>query len=346
MLLRMQRQNHGPRAFTLVELLVVIAIIGVLVALLLPAVQAAREAARRMQCQNNLKQIALAALNHESARGALPPGCVAYADDENRDNVGTGWAIEMLPYMEQGALYERYDFEGKKSYRTANNVSTSQTFLTTYICPTDEFASELVAPQGEPNREFAPSTYKAVSGVIDLTRTGGSPVYWDRYYGNATFQEKLSDFELLRGALPATGEGFVLHPTKISQITDGTSNTTLVGEYHTTTLADVRKSVYGAPWRYHSKGHMVRGSLFRTPDLQQCINLASQVYGAEGQFFCFRSFASLHAGGIINFALCDGSVTSLSEDIDDDVYLLYGSIAGGMNNGPTGGGSAPPPPPR
>lgn len=342
-----QPATDSKRAFTLVELLVVIAIIGILVALLLPAVQAAREAARRAQCQNSLKQIALACLNYESTRGTLPPGCVAIADDEQRNNVKTTWAIEILPFMEFAPLYDKFDFSGNKHYRSqvvnasgVSNLEASQTFIDAYLCPTDSLANQLILPQGEPGK-FAPTTYKAVTGAIDLTRTEGNPVWWDRARpGDA---ERLKEFKVLRGPLPATGKFIPTKPIKLSQIADGTTATALIGEYHTLTLADVRKSVWGGSWRYHNKGELIRGSLYRTPDLEQCITLASQIDGSQGQFMCFRSFATLHAGGAMNFAFCDGSVNLISEDIDDDVYLLLGTIDGGIDNGPTRGGSTPPP---
>ncbi|TWU22713.1 DUF1559 domain-containing protein [Bythopirellula polymerisocia] len=331
------RSRCTSRGFTLVELLVVIAIIGVLVALLLPAVQAAREAARRMQCQNNLKQIGLAMLNYENTNGELPPGCRAVADDENRWNVREGWGAVILPYMELQTLADQFDWT--KSYKAAVNTRAADTFVSSYLCPTDTFTDELIEPQGEADR-FAPSSYKAVSGVIDLTRSSGTPAYWDRRYAQDS-PAALNDHSLLRGPLTATGPNYILQPTKLKQITDGTSQTALAGEYHTTTLADARKSVWGSGWRYFSKGHFIRGSLFRIPDLEQCISLASQVYGSEGQFFCFRTFASMHSGGVMNFALCDGSVTTISEDVDDEVYLAYGTIGGGLDNGPS---TAPAPP--
>ena len=337
-------KNRRPsnNGFTLVELLVVIAIIGVLVALLLPAVQSAREAARRMQCLNNLKQITLAALNYESTKSELPPGCrVTGGSDENRWNVREGWAAVVLPYMEMQPLADGFDWT--KSYKAGQNAQNAQFYVNTYTCPTDTFLDELVLPQGETTK-FAPSTYKAVSGVVDFTKSSGIPTYWGRRY-SANASTLLDDYSQLRGPLTATGPNYLLQPTKLSQITDGTSQTALVGEYHTTTFADVRKSVWGSGWRYHSKSHMIRGSLFRTPDLEQCIQLADQIYGAEGKFLCYRSFASLHAG-VMNFALCDGSVASLLEDVDDEVYLAYGTIAGGIDNGPTtGSGPEPPPPP-
>src|SRR5262245_27415263 len=98
------------RAFTLVELLVVIAIIGILVALLLPAIQAAREAARRSQCANNLKQIALAALNHHDQKGTFPPGCVmSVGGASSTADYLTGWTREIMPYSEDQALRDVYD---------------------------------------------------------------------------------------------------------------------------------------------------------------------------------------------------------------------------------------------
>ena len=118
------RRRHG--GFTLVELLVVIAIIGVLVALLLPAVQAAREAARRSSCQNNLRQIGLATQNFHDSRNAFPPLRIAGAE---------GWAtfwVLIMPYMEQGTLYDRWDLTLKYAQQT---VEARQTQIKSYYCP-------------------------------------------------------------------------------------------------------------------------------------------------------------------------------------------------------------------
>jgi prepilin-type N-terminal cleavage/methylation domain-containing protein len=127
--------NGPPRsAFTLVELLVVIAIIGVLVALLLPAVQAAREASRRTQCQNNLKQIALAALNYQSAKGHFPHGWM-------RDRLFGpcwGWGVYMLPYIGDSPTYSTLDPENKHLEDAANDpvgLQALQTPIATYRCP-------------------------------------------------------------------------------------------------------------------------------------------------------------------------------------------------------------------
>ena len=106
----MKSLNQRP-AFTLVELLVVIAIIGVLIAMLLPAVQAVREAARQTKCQNNLKQLALASLNFESAQMTFPPGVVD-DDDDLQEALHTGWAF-LLPHLEQNNIADQYDMTVK-----------------------------------------------------------------------------------------------------------------------------------------------------------------------------------------------------------------------------------------
>src|SRR5688500_15506194 len=119
----------GRRAFTLVELLVVIAIIGVLVALLLPAVQAAREAARRRSCSNNLKQQGLALHNFHDTCSRLPRGCAtdmqAFGETPagTADGWGSSWMVFILPQVEQGALYDKLKFDGSSGHTHAGNLS-------------------------------------------------------------------------------------------------------------------------------------------------------------------------------------------------------------------------------
>src|SRR5579871_5884386 len=123
------------KAFTLIELLVVIAIIGVLVGLLLPAVQKVREAAARMSCENNLKQIGLALHNYESAYQKLPPGYVAsgaYVNGTSDTAPGWTWGALILPFMEQQNLYQQYNLS-----QPVQNCPAAQTRVTTFICPSD-----------------------------------------------------------------------------------------------------------------------------------------------------------------------------------------------------------------
>lgn len=128
--------------FTLVELLVVIAIIGMLVAILLPAVQAARGAARRSQCQNNLKNLGLAVLGYETARSVFPPGVTASSDDfRNGDHSGFAF---LLPHIEQQNIFDRIDL--KSSWKQGTNLQIAQTNVEVYLCP--ESPSSIAAAAG------------------------------------------------------------------------------------------------------------------------------------------------------------------------------------------------------
>src|SRR5690606_13907003 len=129
------------RGFTLVELLVVIAIIGILIALLLPAVQAARESSRRTQCANNLKQIGLGLQNYHDVYTHLPPGGVNDGSISQAHkklgitvvNVNHAWSVFLLPYIEQAGLWEQYDLS--QTWTHANNKTVREAFLATFICP-------------------------------------------------------------------------------------------------------------------------------------------------------------------------------------------------------------------
>jgi prepilin-type N-terminal cleavage/methylation domain-containing protein len=182
------------QGFTLVELLVVIAIIGVLVALLLPAVQSAREAARRMQCANNLKQIALAVHGYHDMHKLLPPAST------NATLSGSSGLAAILPHIEQASLYSLYDFS-KGNSEEVNLQAVSQR-IKTYLCPSCYFARKVPISGCDAN-DRAPGTY-AFS-----TSTG------DPY--------AVSDGAIVNALTPLT---------RFASITDGTSNTFLAGEAH------------------------------------------------------------------------------------------------------------------
>lgn len=192
-------------AFTLVELLVVIAIIGLLVALLLPAVQAAREAARRTQCCNNLKQMGLAIQNYHDVMRCFPPGycaSVAYVDGENDTRAGWGWAAFILGYMEQDSLRTRINFN--LPIEAPQNAQAVQTALAVFSCPSDSVPATFTVPNasGAALAVAAPSSYAGCMGGDD---TDGSD---------------------------ATGSGvfFRNSGTRLRDLTDGTTVTILVGE--------------------------------------------------------------------------------------------------------------------
>jgi prepilin-type N-terminal cleavage/methylation domain-containing protein/prepilin-type processing-associated H-X9-DG protein len=182
------------RGFTLVELLVVIAIIGILVALLLPAVQSAREAARRTSCQNNLKQIALACHNYHDQLGKLPPAST------NPTLAGSSGFAAILPHLEQSNLYTLYDFsQGNSS--PVNLAAVSQR-IPTYLCPSNVFARPVPISGCDAN-DRAPGTYAFSTGALDP---------WGANNG-----------AIATHAAPQTN---------FASILDGTSNTLMVGESH------------------------------------------------------------------------------------------------------------------
>ena len=184
-------------AFTLVELLVVIAVIGVLVALLLPAVQSAREAARRMSCQNNLKQISLALQNYYNTFQAFPPGG-RWASDWS-------WSALCLPYLEEQAAHDLVDFD--YGYNTAPNLHAIKTFIATYQCPTAT-VNQLV------------TCCQALPGVEDAAETNYTAIATHRpvWYGDDR---------------NGTGIMYDLSAVRVKDIKDGTSHTLLVGETET-----------------------------------------------------------------------------------------------------------------
>jgi prepilin-type N-terminal cleavage/methylation domain-containing protein len=195
------------RGFTLIELLVVIAVVGVLVALLLPAVQAAREAARRTQCTNNLKQIGLALQNHHDARRQLPAGWTAYDPGTLTPNPegepGWGWAAKILPYLEEANISIQIQEEVAITDPLHDTVRI--TTLPVYLCP-----SEIEEP------------------TWTLNAAGGSPALCELARSNDLGNFGTGEIE----DDPSNGNGVFFHNSRISfkQITDGLSKTLIVGE--------------------------------------------------------------------------------------------------------------------
>jgi len=216
------RRLGGRAGFTLVELLVVIAIIGVLVALLLPAVQAAREAARRMSCGNNLKQIGLAFHNYEDTYKTLPYAYTFFLQPGAPGNImAHGWGPAILPYLEQGNLQNQYDFS--KSIIDANNQKVISTHLKVMQCPSTPKQNRLhkfTYPAGSAGSGLPTQTFTWDESAGDYAPTSGvRGIYSNTAYANA-------------GGGGSERHGVLRNSeaSRVAQILDGTSNTILIGE--------------------------------------------------------------------------------------------------------------------
>ncbi len=286
-----QRRRIG---FTLVELLVVIAIIGILVALLLPAVQAAREAARRMKCSNNLKQIGLAAHNYADAFGNFPSGWI-YSGAANSEV--WGWGALLLPYVEQQSLHDQ--LRVTQANLAANLLSANwqpvvaglETPLQGYICPSDS------GYQGR-GQVHNDRRYNGGAGFVAHAYTPGV----SNYIGVAGHNvDRVNN-------LPNTGVFFGDSSISFRDILDGTSNTLLVGE------RDTRYCRSGS-WIgvRNTNGGATRGIFVVSGHSRAKLNesVLAWDFDPEG---CGQGFSSLHPGGAL-FARCDGSVTFISETI-------------------------------
>jgi prepilin-type N-terminal cleavage/methylation domain-containing protein/prepilin-type processing-associated H-X9-DG protein len=349
------------RGFTLIELLVVIAIIAILIGLLLPAVQKVREAAANLQCKNNLKQLALAAHNYHDALGTFPPGSVcrqgtgAYA---NSTSYYDTWAISILPYLEQGNLYNLWNPNmpniAPDAVAGPNFVLMRQTQVKVYNCPSDLSAglgfipyspasgndyitNSANGPSGAgpfksgPYPLFMPSTYRAVSGAS----YGGSdwwtnPTHPDDGGSNENWDDAgqvpalIAHFPGDRGVMHATdplGAG----PEKMTNILDGTSNTLMFGEYATKDTPGRRTF-----WAYAYTSYNMSLVTFNAPwTLQASFAACASTPNPSGSNQCKRAWGSFHTGGL-NFAFCDGSVHTINRSVDMvNVLPALATIAGG-----------------
>jgi prepilin-type N-terminal cleavage/methylation domain-containing protein len=222
--IRLNTLKEHRTGFTLVELLVVIAIIGVLVSLLLPAVQAAREAARRLQCQNNLHNLALAVLNYESSRGALPPSNDAPLTGPNRDRVnlrsGTqlSWIVRILPYLEQQQLYDQFDLD----------VSVSRQDTT--LSPTSAQPALLMCPSDDARGKF-----------LEFSRLTGQLAFGKGNYAAYASPEHVECQAVAKGSL-------IYRPQPLAAIQDGTSRTVMLTEVRTRSQTRDQRGAWAAAW--------------------------------------------------------------------------------------------------
>ncbi len=297
-------------AFTLVELLVVIAIIGVLVALLLPAVQAAREAARRTQCANHLKQMGIGVHNYHDTYEAFPPGNINFGSCCMSENYVT-WTISLLPYIEQQALAERYNHN--KTGENVTNKFVREQMVKTYLCPSDIEPRKLDRPESGPGAsfEYHPGSYRGCSG-----RSDGTSGWWDNYPQYTSLPRHW------KGVFH-TVDGRELDCERFSSVTDGSSNTWLIGEYATKSHLR-RRTFWAYAYNQYNKSDATPYSFTLLNDYDRCIAV-----GGSGMInACKRGWGSFHPGGS-QFVLVDGSVRMVPRTIDMNLFCELATIAGG-----------------
>lgn len=286
--------HPGARGFTILEVLVVIIVVGIALSLLLPAMLAARESARRIQCQNNLKQAALALHNYHDMHAVFPPGYIARnvtPGESAQDESGPGyaWSALLLPFLDQVALLQTIDF----SVDPLSSTTAATTMISCYRCPSsgDEQMS-----------------YVASFGFGSLTQSPGRPAGPGLFYRNSKVQE--------------------------FDIRDGSSNTFLIGERASLHdfLPGAAAVPAGAAWlalptrAFRPAGVPVAG-VVEGPASFILANVGQDepfaVHAVHGRTNHVAAFSSGHPGGA-NFALCDGAVVFVSSDIDYDLYRRLG----------------------
>lgn len=353
----MSRGRSRWRGFTLIELLVVIAIIAVLIALLLPAVQQAREAARRSQCKNNLKQIGLALHNYHDVHQCFPIGCMYRIRPtfSSAESNRTSWLARILPYLDQGALFDMIDFdvhgpnataipksEGGTDFNARQKSNGAlATQLAVYRCPTDPNGVESLR-----RPDVAPGNYAGNIGIsnsisgseawTNATNQATNPPHGTYLAGNGAWASIVLNGGNTTGIFASNSN------TPIGSVTDGTSNTVMVGEILVGFL--VHRSVSSTK---------DNGCMTGTEANQQNIRGWSWMYGASDSAWAFNALRvpnqgtrdceasnvainaparSMHTGGV-QVTMADGSVRFITENIN---LSLWQNICGRSDGIPVG----------
>ncbi|WP_425395292.1 DUF1559 domain-containing protein [Aeoliella sp.] len=304
-------------AFTLVELLVVIAIIGILVALLLPAVQAARAAARRTACVNNMKQIGLALHNHESTFGYFPAGCTDGDAPGYNDALQPGMFGYILQFLEGDNLFDSMELEVPWATRQPARFVEVPVF----VCPEWSFP-KVYDNQDIQHKEGAITTYQGNGGVWGTLNTATGNFGSDRTWAPYVHYHKGDS----HGHIPYNGMFEWGDGRKIREITDGLSNTYSILEFvHIDQVGGTYAEPPGnvRPWIF---GANASQSAYCMKVLDWTPN--SEVdRTADGVKFMYLPMGSFHSGGI-NVLMGDGSVTFVADDIEPIVYKSRGTIDG------------------
>ena len=302
--------------FTLVELLVVIAIIGILIALLLPAVQAAREAARRLQCTSHLKQLGLAAQNFHDGKGEFPPASLSGAGHAS-------WLVLIMPYLEQGLVSDQWDVTISYYDQPTDAVEEQ---VSVYYCPSRRGPSQLSVQGDQRWGAHRPGA------LADYAGCGGSGEYlpWDIRADGAivsTDKVELDANEILQPDWHSL--------TSFKSIVDGTSKTFLAGEKHLRPDGFAHDTV-SSPIYFRSgdssaynndRGPTVVRSAGPGYPIAPSIDYLFPPFNANDptDFYRKYTFGSWHAGGVCNFVFCDGSVRAITPAVEEYILGLLAS---------------------
>jgi prepilin-type N-terminal cleavage/methylation domain-containing protein/prepilin-type processing-associated H-X9-DG protein len=303
------------RGFTLVELLVVIAIIGILVGLLLPAVQSAREAGRRSQCTNNLRQIGLAVQNYHDAYKNIPQGGGFESFGElgggGRDAIVATFAAAILPQLEEQNVYDQFDFN-RALHRTPNHIP-ARVVIDTFVCPSDEWASTPLlggrggtGPSGSMGLWYPASMGPTRDGTGTYCQFCPERPAQNDFLG--TYCCRGIDFGRTEYRTSHRGMFARCYTTlRFKDITDGLSNTFMIGE------SLPKQCLYNGAYNsnFPVAGTTIPLNWFTDESL-------------EGQWYFSCGFKSQHPGGA-NFVMGDGSVHFISDSIDYQLYNELGS---------------------
>jgi prepilin-type N-terminal cleavage/methylation domain-containing protein/prepilin-type processing-associated H-X9-DG protein len=301
------------RAFTLVEVLVVIAIIGILVALLLPAIQAARESARRSECQNHLKQISLAVQTHHDVKKSFPTG------RDKPTQFGVSWAFQLLPQIEEMALYAAHNKNA--TVDDPSNAQTMRTPVSVYACPTRRKAA---ADRNFDNNDAAPAEDKrSVASLGDYAANSG--------HSTDIGMQNLEGDHFTADPVDTSVSGPIYSGSRIGarRVIDGLSSTVVIGERH----IPPEDANYEESRRQAQQGDTAflggdnRFAIFRQSGTNRDADTVHDGLATGPDDPSNRKFGSLHPG-VVQFAFLDGHVESIANDVELTTLMAMSSIAG------------------
>lgn len=331
--------RNVQRAFTLVELLVVIAIIGILVALLLPAVQAAREAARRSSCTNNLRQIGLALMNYESTRGVFPAGDVRTRENNELKSLSS-WVTHLLPYVEEANLHSEIDFsvayyEQPIADENDEGISFHHQYFQVFECPSDigNEGLDLVRLESGVARYGARGNYAGNAGFSGPdSGVWARDIFWQQNglvtpdpEGLLLYNPRFGSER--RSALRGFGPFMINRQLKIGQLVDGTSKTVGVSELLKSPGNDTRGVLHwgaGVLFLHTHRPNSEVQDVTRFCDNQP----GTPCDDSTGVFGWFKHTArSNHPGGV-NTMWMDASVRFTNDDVSEEAWLAASTFAG------------------